>query len=369
MNTIYLYDISAMIHSGAKSNAGKKVGKPKREYNFNTFPTGGLYTFNQYFLGDVKNLKEGDFIIACFDGKYNKLKKREVYPDYKANRLVGVEGLSNHPTEQELCQRLKQVDQRVRQKYVENSAVSVQVKLLRELLPKMHVTVLYDETLEADDWIYTVAYLAGEDYKIVLRADDGDLDDCKAYAPHIKKFSVEGKGELKMHVGNNFFKVIKGEVGDGIPNIRAKHGRPKIFNKLRDDIVAGCQSTEIFTDKMALMKYYKFTNEEADDILRNNYLVCPLMQDEFEVDEEPVDKAFIIEYLRAFRFKTGLRIMKSDLFSTDISNKILEDAFKLLPLHVKEYFSDISFKGEPVSTESSLNPLNTVTEIQRELKL
>ena len=180
---IYLYDISAIICSGA-------YGRVSKTWNQMYFPTGGLYKAFSYLFRDMKKLKEGDKIIVCFEGKGNI--RKDFYPEYKASR-------------------------RKYRSDLEREIVAVQNNALKEYLPKIGIPILYQDGLEADDMIYSVVAQNPEE-PITIRADDSDLYDTLLLNRFVKMESVAGR-EIIMRRGTTLQKICHGDTSDNITGI------------------------------------------------------------------------------------------------------------------------------------------------------
>lgn len=340
MNTIYLYDMSAMVKSGTYSSTGKSWGKPRKDYNFYSFPTGGLYSFNERFLTDYLSSKPGDVFVACFDGHLKKYKRTQWYPQYKANRIIkGFDDVNTFDKKdpEQLKAFIDSLPKDTQEAVIRRDAAGIQLKLLRTILPKTGINVLYDEETEADDWIYTVCYLAGDKFKIMLRADDGDLDDCITYAPHLTKWSVSGRKELTPEPGKNFYKIFHGEAKDNIPNLMSRYGKHNL-GAVKNAILSGLETSNILLDKEYLMNSYHLMEEEADDLMLNLKLVSPIFGTSLSLNDEPLNENQLITYFSSMRFKNALKRLHAEYIEGEEVTNLQKFAFSLLPEYVKEFY-------------------------------
>lgn len=368
-HTIYLYDMSAIINSGTKSNTGGD--KQKRFYNFNTFPTGGLYSFNSWLISDYKEAKDGDMFIACFDGTFNKLQRKLWYPDYKGNRMIkGIDDVTE--TSKTRDELIEELDEESYVKFVERKAVSMQLAFLRMILPEMGVNVLWREDLEADDWVYNICFATGEGikeeqddgsvvlhkYTIILRADDSDLDDCICYNPDIIKRSVQGRGYLKMYPGQNYKKIYHGETIDHIPNLYSIVDKV-ILDKVRNAIADKKEDSSILLDKEKLMAY-GMSEVEAEAVILNAKLVSPIFLDIDELPDfntEVLNREVLINYLSVFHFKYAL---ERRLHEEIVTNQQVLDwqniAMQSIPRYVSKYYQSKEYHADV--TKVDIDPQN-----------
>ncbi len=163
--------------------------------NKDGFPTGVIHTFLNIILNLRENLKP-DKIIVTFDSK-GKGKRKELYEDYKANRESTPEDLIP------------------------------QVEKLKELIPKLGITTLAIDSVEADDIIYTLTKKFKDEECIVVTKDkdlyqmvDGrvklldykknkiiDVEDV------IKKFEIRPNQILD-------YLALVGDTSDNIPGVK-----------------------------------------------------------------------------------------------------------------------------------------------------
>lgn len=359
MNTIYLYDVSAAVMSGAYSNTGGP--KPRKDYNIYSFPTGGLYSFFDRFTTDVNNSKPGDLFVACFDGTYNKLLKKLRCPHYKANRAIqGFDDVERpegvQVTPEQMREEIAHLPTGTREKVCRRAGAGLQIRVLKTFLPKIGVTVLCDSTLEADDWIYSVCYHLGRDYNVFLRADDSDLADCAAYVTNFKMWSVSGRQELTPEIGGNFRKIFHGEKGDGIPCC-TNGPDAKNVRSLEDAIIDGLEDISIL-DSVDEMNRKFYIKEITCETIRDNYfLVTPLIQNNFSLNDEPLNMQAYLTLLSALRFKANLkRLGYTEYIESAEVTEIQKFLFSILPDFVKDFFREMEFKAPGIPTVAYNTP-------------
>jgi hypothetical protein len=194
----------------------------------------------------------GDMVICC-DGKDNWRKK--VFPEYKANRRKNRE---NDPTDWKTLFEL--------------------LHEMREDLTKYFpYKVMHVDTAEADDIIGVLINTLAEDDKLpptLILSSDKDFiqlqkhKEVKQWSPLQKKFIVGDAAE------SLYDKTIRGDTGDGVPNILSS-----------DDtlITEGKRQTPITKKKMELWRGQK-PEEFCNEAMLRNYHRNKTMVD---LDETP----------------------------------------------------------------------------------
>ena len=140
----------------------------------------------------------GEVVIAC-DGANNW--RRDVFPQYKASRRKG----------------------RSKSDFDWDEAFRILNLVREEISENMPYKVLREEGCEADDIIGTLVENTnefGNFEPVMIISADGDFkqlqryDNVKQFSPLLKKFVVEDHPRLNLQE-----KIIKGDTGDGVPNI------------------------------------------------------------------------------------------------------------------------------------------------------
>lgn len=161
----------------------------------------------------------GEIVIAA-DGANNW--RRGAFPQYKASRRKN----------------------RTESDFDWNEAFRIMHMVKEEILENFPYKVIHEEGCEADDVIGTLVEHTNEfgNYEpVMIISADGDFkqlqqyDNVKQFSPLLKKFVVENHPRLNLQE-----KIIKGDTGDGVPNI------------LSDDntFVEGLRQTPVTKKKM-----------------------------------------------------------------------------------------------------------------------
>ena len=140
----------------------------------------------------------GEVILAC-DGANNW--RRGAFPQYKANRRKGRDDSD----------------------FDWNEAFRILHMVKDEIKENFPYKVLHEEGCEADDIIGTLVQNTqefGNFEPVMIVSADGDFkqlqqyDNVKQFSPLLKKFVTEDHPRLNLAI-----KIIKGDKGDGVPNI------------------------------------------------------------------------------------------------------------------------------------------------------
>jgi DNA polymerase-1 len=163
--------------------------------NKNGFPTGVIHTF----LNIILNLKEQfkpDRVIVTFDSK-GKGKRHEIFSEYKANRESTPEDLI------------------------------LQVEKLKDIIPKMGITMLAVDSTEADDIIYTLTKKF-ENEECIIVTKDKDL--YQMVDERVKLFDYKKNKIIDTDEVINKFEIrpaqildylaLTGDTSDNIPGVK-----------------------------------------------------------------------------------------------------------------------------------------------------
>ena len=311
---IIIYDLSAMIISGAVSNISK-------DWNADGFPTGGIYKVLGFLLKDLQ--KNNTTIFVCKDSRVNFRKQQ--FPYYKANRQTK---WSN----------------------IESTKIGLQFWLIDKILKEIGVTVLEQEGYEGDDLIYSVV----NQYKntassITIRADDFDLLSTELIYPQVTIISPTGKG------GNNnqllrdpfvmYRKIIDGDVSDNVPSLKSYGLSDLALNKIRETFRTyqlEDQTNNIFLN---MIEQGLLSQEGYNKILENIYLIVPKfisINTESVKSNEYIDKGRLAIFLQALYCKKYLKTyyhMEPDYSNREVINTNVE-ILKQLPQEVSDSFKD-----------------------------
>jgi DNA polymerase-1 len=174
---------------------------------------GGITGFLMSVGATIRTFKPSRLVIV-FDGPGGSLKRRKLFPDYKAKR--------RSMTQLNRTYDFKSVEQ-------EKDAIKWQLKALVSLLSCLPVTIITQEHVEADD---VIAYLSGvikeRGGQSVIVSTDKDFlqlvdENTSVYNPVKKKtYKAEGVVEDYGFHPHNFllFRMVTGDNSDCIPGIK-----------------------------------------------------------------------------------------------------------------------------------------------------
>jgi 5'-3' exonuclease len=228
----------------AISNLMEQIGSSKTTVDESLVRHMILNTIRTY----VKKFKADygpDIIIACDNKKYWR---RDVFPHYKAHRKKARES-SGHDW---------------------NSIFECLGKIKQELKDYSPYKVVDVDTCEADDIIAVLAIKYSSTEKVMILSSDKDFaqlqrfPNIEQYSPILKKFIKESlpSAQLKQL-------VIRGDKGDGIPNILSK-----------DDVFIEGQRQKPITEAKIInwlnQKPEEFCNDEMLRNFRRNEMLIDL---------------------------------------------------------------------------------------------
>lgn len=383
---IYLYDASAIICSGTLTK--QMLGKSKHcrgDLNYYSFPTAGLYSLMGYLATDLNNLKEGDSIVVAFDCHFKDNIRKKYYPDYKANRAKNLDlynklggSIPDNMSLMELRNHISQLgnymeselEERVRD-VVKDKSISIQKHLAKWMVRQMGVNVVEHPNLEGDDLIYSVCYKYGQTTKVLLRADDGDLHDCRFYAREFDMRSVSGRGKITPNSGSILGKILYGDLKDNVRPLR-ENTSIETVKKLNNALGNGLNDINIMGDPEVL-KTMGFTDNEVYYIVKNHYLKTPKMIDveitQTEFDIEKIEKMqSVFGFLSLLKRSKGTRYTKPDM------KVIHENIYSSLPKYVKEWHDLVRYTENVDKVNLHMSTVensesDTITDLEEILKI
>lgn len=197
--TLYIFDISNIIHRAFHVHEGLATSKG--------FPTGSIYgTFS--ILSSFINKHHPKHILICYDWQGEGSIRKDLYPEYKANR-------------------------------VQVNAVSAQEIVIRGMLTLLGMATCEVPGYEADDLIAAGVKKYKDQYDIVIVTGDKDL--LQLIEPGVKVFdSMKDKYYGEEEVAKKFgvrpdqicdFLSITGDKVDNIPGVHlvGKSGACKLL--------------------------------------------------------------------------------------------------------------------------------------------
>ena len=152
-------------------------------------------------------------VIICFDGKGGSQRRRKLFPDYKANRLVRT--------------KLNRTNA-FGDKDSESENMKMQLGRLIQYLDHLPIQILAPENIEADDAIAYISKQLLTKSKIFIMSSDKDFiqlvdDRIAVWSPTKKKlyFVDDVREDYKLPAHNYLlYRTLTGDKSDNIPGIR-----------------------------------------------------------------------------------------------------------------------------------------------------
>ena len=261
-------------------------------------------------------------VIICFDGRGGSQRRRKLYPDYKANRLVRT--------------KLNRTNA-FSDKDAESENMKMQLGRLIQYLDHLPVQILAPENIEADDAIAYISKQLLTDSKIFIMSSDKDFiqlvdERIAVWSPTKKKlyFKDDVKDDYKLPAHNYLlYRTLTGDKSDNIPGIRGtgiatlQKRLPILFS---DTVVTLDQLIEECKDsKIKVMQ----TISESRDALELNYRLMQLS----EVDISGNSKNKIMNVIR-----NSMSRMNTTKFKVMMIEDGITGAFRNLEFWMKERF-------------------------------
>lgn len=239
---------------------------------------GGVFGFLRSLKSAVDTFKPSE-VVVVWDGPKSGLRRKELYPEYKANRALqrGSPRAFNFTSKEEQAENF-----------------SMQLNRIEEYLETLPIKVSRVPYVEADDVIALYVKALPEDCKAVIYSTDGDFkqltsDRVSCFNPVVKKLTYHNDLRESMGIENPanlaIIKAVEGDKSDNISGLRGIGGKsmctmfPEILeNDLVevDDILRKANEIGFGKDKKAKMvKKYQTIAENADT-LRLNYRLMQL---------------------------------------------------------------------------------------------
>lgn len=270
--------------------------------NDNGLHVGGIAGFLKTLGAAIKLLTPSKVVIVV-DGKGGSLKRRAIYPQYKANRKTSI--------------RLNRSYEDLTSSELEEASLKKQLFRTVAYLDTLPVTTIAIDNVEADD---VIAYLATEFYKdknIYIASCDKDFlqlvnDRIKVWSPSKKKLygCAEIFGEFGISCQNFiYYRVLEGDTSDNIDGIRGAGLKTilKCFPFLKEQKKATIE--EIFNYSENNKSKFKLYNTilENKSIVERNYTLMQLTDSQIqsfsqlrinEYMEKPVNRLNKIQFFK-----------------------------------------------------------------------
>ena len=261
-------------------------------------------------------------VIICFDGKGGSQRRRKIFPDYKANRLVRT--------------KLNRTNA-FSDKDAESENMKMQLGRLIQYLDNLPVQILAPQNIEADDAIAYISKQLLTDSKVFIMSSDKDFiqlvdDRIAVWSPTKKKlyFKNDVKEDYKLPAHNYLlYRTLTGDKSDNIPGIRGtgiatlQKRLPILFG---DDIVTIDQLIDACQDsKIKVLQ----TISESREALELNYKLMQLN----EVDISGNSKNKIMNVIH-----NTISRMNTTKFKVMMIEDGITGAFRNLEFWMKERF-------------------------------
>lgn len=231
--------------------------------------TGGMSGFLKS-MGAAIKLLHPDRCVVIFDGPGGSLKRRKIYPDYKAHKRTKI--------------RLNRIYEENSILTEEDISMKKQLQRLVMYLQELPVNMLSLDNVEADD---TIAYLALDyfkDWKVYIMSSDKDFlqlvdGRVNVWSPTKKHLysTLDVINEYGLNPQNMvFFRSLDGDDSDNIPGIRGCGLKTvlKAFPFLKEDKKSNLQ--EIYNHALSnkgKLKVYDNIVDNWNDVQRNYELM------------------------------------------------------------------------------------------------
>ena len=269
-------------------------------------------------------------VIICFDGKGGSQRRRKLFPDYKANRLVRTK-----------LNRTNAFGDR----NAESENMKMQLGRLVQYLEHLPVQILAPENIEADDAMAYICKQLLTESKVFIMSSDKDFiqlvdDRVAVWSPTKKRlyFKNDVLEDYKLPAHNYLlYRTLTGDKSDNIPGIRGtgiatlQKRLPILFGEdvvTIDQLIGECQDS-----KIKVMQ----TISESRDALELNYKLMQLS--EVDISGNSKNKIMNVVYNPISRMNT-----------TKFKVMMIEDgitgAFRNLEFWMKERFLRLDTHAE-----------------------
>lgn len=319
VETIIVYDVSAIIYVGAKSYRQQK-------WNYKGIPTGGLYTFLTYLTSDIKRGKN-TAIVLCFDSPRSESLRAKMYSDYKANRNSSYINSEDYDISNiddiKVKLDLRQLTKSDITNHALNESAILQLHLAMSIADNLKIPYLYQKGIEADDLIYSLCYNYPRK-NILIRADDNDLIDAKLLNKNVSFLPITNKNINNNPTGQLFDKVFSGCKSDNIKGLGKDLKWNTLSNALRTGNLDPYQIKNLIVNNQFDLSYIQklgYDEEDSKRIMENIYCVYPfifnLSEEIFKDFTNDYDINKLIEFLSLFGMKKILKSYASDIIDNE----------------------------------------------------
>ena len=226
-------------------------GMPSAIYNKSGWPIHGTIGFISYVIKQIK-LLEATKVIVVFDSDEAK-ERKELYPEYKANRDIDWEELKEEETP------------------------FSQEEDIKKALSYLGVKYIYSKGTEADDYIASIALSLKEMGEVIISSFDSDF--FQLISERVSALRYRGKASVmwdEKHFMEEFgfspcfYTLYKAIVGDSADNIKGIKGMGK---KRTSSFIRRYEESGAWCNSMLPLPLMERLGEEKDTIIRNLKLI------------------------------------------------------------------------------------------------
>ena len=222
-------------------------GMPSSIYNKSGWPIHGTIGFISYVIKEIK-LLGATKVIVVFDSDEAK-ERKELYPEYKANRDINWEEMKEEETP------------------------FSQEEDIKKALSYMGIKYIYSKGTEADDFIASIALSFRVRGKVVISSFDSDF--FQLISERVSVLRYRGKASVmwdekhfmeEFGFSPSFYSLYKAIVGDSADNIKGIEG----MGKKRTSLFIRCyEESGAWSNSKLPLSLKERLREEEETITRN----------------------------------------------------------------------------------------------------
>ena len=284
-----------------------------------------------YSIGYAIKTVSPQRVIVCFDGKFGNTKRKEIFPEYKANRDTA-----------------KVINKLMETREQEQELIVQQVIRLINLLNCLPVQMIQTDYVEADDIIAHLALKTFKNELVVIMSSDKDYyqlinERITVYSP-VKKliYDIDRiKEEYQINNIKNFiyYKSILGDAGDNIPKVKGSGHKTlqKDIPLLFEDKEINFQMIYDYIETLNKKSKLQQTILESKELLDLSFKLGQLF-------EPLINKNEIIILENAINNK--INRLNSIMFVKMLIEEGISSAFKFPKDYLKEVYQSIDIKAQ-----------------------
>ena len=267
-------------------------------------------------------------VILVFDGNGGSKRRKEIYPEYKANRKANPKAPRFN----------RKHDFQTKEQ--EDASMSYQFGRLLEYIECLPIEVITIDHIEADDTIAYVSKQFRESKKIIMSTDKDFLqlvnEDTSVWSPTKKKHYTQERVLEEWGVPPQniiWYRIIDGDKSDNIPGIKG-WGPKKILKNvgfLKNTTICNIDEFIGYTNKIPNLN-------ESEDILERNYKLMTLADTNISGNNKSKILDFInSERNRLVKFKFQKMILEDKLYTLKNPTVWLSTCFRDLDAYASKH--------------------------------